>query len=293
MQNLPDIALLLKNRAAEVERALSDALLPFSDEAAIARLQEAMGYALTGGGKRMRPFLVLETAALFGAEDRAMEAAIALEMIHAYSLVHDDLPAMDDAETRRGKPSVHKQYDEAIAILTGDALLTESFFVLTSYEGALCRELCRELSRAAGTHGMVGGQMMDLYPEGETEEHIIALQDRKTGALIECAAAMGALVGGASDEETAALRTYAKKLGLAFQIADDLLDVTQTAEEIGKPAGRDEEMGKATFVGLLGEDGARARLRQVNDEARAALGQVERDTSVLEALLDWQAGRTS
>jgi farnesyl diphosphate synthase len=293
MQNLPDIASLLRNRANEVEAALQSALLPRSDEAAIARLQEAMSYALTGGGKRMRPFLVLETAALFGEEGGAMDAAIALEMIHAYSLVHDDLPAMDDAETRRGKPSVHKQYDEAIAILTGDALLTEAFLVLTSYEGELCRRLCRELSAAAGMEGMVGGQMMDLYPEGESEDHIIALQDRKTGALIECAAAMGALVGGASEEETRALRTYAKKLGLAFQIADDLLDVTQTAEEIGKPAGRDEEMGKATFVGLLGEEGARSRLRQVNEEARAALGEVQRNTGVLEGLLEWQAGRTS
>jgi farnesyl diphosphate synthase len=293
MPNRPDIALLLKKRAAEVEAALQKAVTPNADEAAIARLQQAMGYALTGGGKRMRPFLVLETAALFGAEGRALDAAVALEMIHAYSLVHDDLPAMDDADTRRGKPSVHRQYDEAIAILTGDALLTEAFFVLTSYEGALASALVRELSSAAGLQGMVGGQMMDLYPEGKTEEHIIALQDRKTGALIECAATMGCLVGGASDAETAALRTYAKKLGLAFQIADDLLDVTQTAEEIGKPAGRDEEMGKATFVGLLGEEGARARLEQVNAEARAALAELDRDTKVLEALLDWQAGRTS
>nr|WP_198912258.1 farnesyl diphosphate synthase [Parvularcula mediterranea] len=252
-----------------------------------------MAYALTGGGKRMRPFLLLETAEIFGAGEGAMDAAVALEMIHAYSLVHDDLPAMDDADTRRGKPSVHKQYDEAIAVLVGDALLTEAFTVLSRYESPLAGGLVRELSLASGMVGMVGGQMMDLYPEGQTEEHIISLQAKKTGALIECAVTMGCLIGGALDQETEALRSYARSLGLAFQIADDLLDVTQSAEDIGKPAGRDEEQGKATFVSLLGIDGARAKLDAVNAEAAAALGSVERDTSVLEDLLAWQANRTS
>lgn len=294
MPQIPtDIVERLKKRAEEVEDALKNALLPKSDETAIARLQEAMDYALTGGGKRMRPFLLIETAALLGAEDNAMDAGVALEMIHAYSLVHDDLPAMDDADTRRGKPSVHKQYDEAIAVLVGDALLTEAFTVLAQYEGALAGDLVRELAKASGMVGMVGGQMMDIYPEGQTEEHITSLQAKKTGALIECAVTMGCLIGGADDAETDALRTYARKLGLAFQIADDLLDVTQSAEEIGKPAGRDEEMGKVTFVNLLGIDGAREKLAAVNAEAAAALASVGRDTSVLENLLEWQASRTN
>lgn len=288
-----DIAERLKKRAGEVEAALAATLRPKSDEAAIARLQEAMDYALTAGGKRMRPFLVLETASLYGAADRAMDAAVALEMIHSYSLVHDDLPAMDDADLRRGKPSVHRQYDEAIAILVGDALLTEAFVVLGGYEPEVAAPLVLSLARASGMVGMVGGQMMDLYPRGDGEAEIISLQARKTGALIECAATMGCIVGGAPAEERAALELYARMLGLAFQVADDLLDVTMSAEDLGKPAGRDEDQGKATFVSLLGEEGARRRLATINEEAREALARVGRDTSVLAALLDWQASRTS
>ncbi|MEO1656827.1 MAG: polyprenyl synthetase family protein [Pseudomonadota bacterium] len=288
-----DIAERLKNRAVEVETALHAALEPKSDEAAIAKLQEAMGYALTGGGKRMRPFLTLETAALLGAEDMAMHAAVAIEMIHSYSLVHDDLPAMDDADLLRGKPSVHKAYDEAIAILVGDALLTEAFTVLAHYNAPIAQPLVRELARASGMVGMVGGQMLDLYPDGDDEQSIISLQDKKTGALIECAVTMGCIVGDASKAEEDSLRRYARKLGLAFQIADDILDVTMSAEDIGKPAGRDDDQGKVTFVNLLSLDGARGRLDQLNDEARAALAEVNRDTSVLEGLIDWQANRTS
>lgn len=288
-----DIAERLKNRAAEVEAALHASLGPKSDEAAIAKLQEAMGYALTGGGKRMRPFLTLETAALLGAEDMAMNAAVAIEMIHSYSLVHDDLPAMDDADLRRGKPSVHKAYDEAIAILVGDALLTEAFTVLANYNAPIAQPLVRELAKASGMVGMVGGQMLDLYPDGDDEQSIISLQDKKTGALIECAVTMGCIVGDATKAEEESLRRYARKLGLAFQIADDILDVTMSAEDIGKPAGRDDDQGKVTFVNLLSLDGARGRLDQLNDEARAALAEVNRDTSVLEGLIDWQANRTS
>jgi len=283
----------LKKRAASVEAAMVESLLPKSDEKAIAKLQEAMDYALTAGGKRMRPFLVLETAALFGADDRAMDAAVALEMIHSYSLVHDDLPAMDDADLRRGKPSVHKAYDQAIAVLVGDALLTEAFVVLGKYEAPITAPLSLELAKASGMLGMVGGQMLDLYPDGNDEASIISLQDKKTGALIECSATMGCIVGGASEAETQALRLYARKLCLAFQIADDLLDVTSTPEELGKPAGRDEDQGKVTFVSLLSEEGARDRLAKLNDEARAALETIDQDTSVLEDLLEWQASRTS
>lgn len=292
-QKPTDIPERLKWRAASVEEALIGALQPRAAEAAIEKLQAAMGYALTGGGKRMRPFLVLETAAMFGAEQEAMDAAVAIEMIHSYSLVHDDLPAMDDSDLRRGKPSVHKAFDEAIAILAGDALLTEAFAVLAGYRPEIAAPLVTVLAEAAGMQGMVGGQMMDLYPESHDEQGIIALQARKTGALIECAAALGCIVGGASQNETEALRVYARKLGLAFQIADDLLDVTVSAEEAGKPVGRDEDQGKATFVSLLGEDGARARLDDINAEALAALAQVDRDTTILEDLLAWQAVRKS
>jgi farnesyl diphosphate synthase len=287
------IAERLKKRAAKVDEALGRALLPHADGAAIRRLQDAMAYALTAGGKRMRPFLTLETAALYGRDDEALDAAVALEMVHSYSLVHDDLPAMDDADTRRGQPSVHKAFDEAVAVLVGDALLTEAFMVLTRYEAPVAAPMVRALAEASGMHGMVGGQMMDLYPDGHDEANIVALQDKKTGALIECAVTLGCLAGHAPQQETEALRLYARKLGLAFQIADDLLDVTASAEDLGKPAGRDEDQGKATFVSLLSEAGARERLAQLNDEARKALDAVSRDTSVLEQLLDWQASRTN
>ncbi len=227
---------------------------------------EAMRYAALSGGKRLRPFLVLESAALFEVvPENALQAAMALEMVHCYSLIHDDLPAMDDSDLRRGRPTVHKAYDEAIAILAGDGLLTEAFSVLadpgTHGDIAVRGELLAGLAAAAGAAGMVGGQMIDISPQREDLDlaGITHLQNLKTGALITFACEAGAILGRATAEQRAALVGYAQDIGLAFQIADDLLDLHSTPAELGKPTGQDRAMAKATFVGLLGQNGARDR----------------------------------
>ncbi|MEM9233813.1 MAG: polyprenyl synthetase family protein, partial [Pseudomonadota bacterium] len=249
------------------------------------------------GGKRLRPFLVIETAALYGVEqDQALPAAAAIEMIHSYSLIHDDLPAMDDADTRRGQPSVHKAYDDAIAILAGDGLLTDAFTVLTAsgvYTPDIATALVQELSKGAGSAGMVGGQMMDLYPGELTEAEIAGIQRRKTGALIEAGAVMGGIVGGAADEDLLRLRAYAAALGEAFQVVDDILDVTQSAEQLGKPAGADDEAGKATYVSLLGLKGARERVGVLTARAEAALKPFGEKAGVLKDLARMLAERSS
>ncbi len=228
------------------------------------RVIEAMRHGALNGGKRLRPFLVIESARLFDVpEQRALNAAVALEMVHCYSLIHDDLPAMDNADLRRGKPTVHKAFDDATAILAGDGLLTEAFAVLaepeTHPDPAVRIALVAALAQGAGPAGMVGGQMIDLSPErnGLDLEGIKELQALKTGALIEHACVAGAILGGASPAQHQALAGYARDLGLAFQIADDLLDVEGTTEQLGKPAGADAGNDKATFVKLLGVAGAR------------------------------------
>ncbi len=291
-----DIREKLTNRAAQVEAALGSCLQrENAGSEALERLNAAVSYATLGGGKRLRPFLLIESAVLMGAEaEEAIPAACAIEMIHSYSLVHDDLPAMDDADTRRGQPSVHKAYDEAIAILAGDALLTDAFAVLTggAYSPEVASRLVHLLAEAAGSSGMVGGQMMDLYPTGLTEDEIIGIQERKTGALIEGAAMMGGVVGRASDEQLQMLQSYAAAIGLAFQIVDDVLDVTQTAEALGKPAGADDAAGKATFVSLLGLEGARDRIHQLTEQAHGALASFGNDAVTLKALADDLAART-
>lgn len=265
----------LKDRAQQVEIALGTCLADDpSGEPALTTLYEAVRHGTLNGGKRLRPFLVLETAAMLGATDEmAMPAACAIEMIHSYSLIHDDLPAMDDADLRRGKPSVHAAYDEAIAILAGDGLLTDAFTVISNGPTPpdVTVKLIRTLSEAAGSLGMVGGQMMDLYPEAMTANQIIAIQRRKTGALIEAGAVMGGIVGQADEGQLDALRQYARALGLAFQIVDDVLDVTQSAEVLGKPANADKDAGKATFVSLLGLEGSRQRIDELTVEAKVAL----------------------
>ena len=242
------------------------------------RLIEAMRYAALGGGKRLRPFLVLESAKLFGAVGKGpLRAAAAIEMVHCYSLIHDDLPAMDDDDLRRGKPTIHIAFDEATAILAGDALLTLAFEVLsdcdTDDDGNIRAALVLALARAAGWHGMVGGQMIDL----EAEKHkldleaIITLQAMKTGALIAVSCEAGAILGRASASEMAALASYAKDLGLAFQIADDLLDVEGDVEEVGKGVGKDLAAGKATFISFLGVAEARNRAAGLVESAVAHL----------------------
>lgn len=238
------------------------------------RLVEAMRYAVLGGGKRIRPFLVLETAKLFNVHrDNALRAAAAVEMVHCYSLVHDDLPAMDDDTLRRGKPTCHVEYDEATAILAGDALLTKAFEVLAdekTHEDPRVRiDLVAALSEAAGEGGMVGGQMLDLMAESMDLDvaEITRLQQMKTGRLIHVSCAMGAMLGHAGRQATIALQAYAHDLGLAFQIADDLLDEEGAADEVGKKTGKDAAAGKATFVSLLGIGQAREQARMLSRQA--------------------------
>ena len=239
-----------------------------------ARVYEAMRYSALAPGKRLRPFLVLAGARLFGVARRyALQVAAAIEMVHAYSLVHDDLPAMDDSDLRRGRPTCHKQFDEATAVLAGDGLLTAAFEVLahpdTHSDPAVRCELVAALAGAAGAAGMVGGQMIDLIAERHALNigAITRLQRMKTGALIAFACEAGAILAKTPIEPRIALRGYAHDLGLAFQIADDLLDVEGSADETGKPVGADAAAGKATFVSILGVERARAQARLLVDQA--------------------------
>lgn len=278
----------LANIAQSVDRQLDELLTPQGSNAEI-RLIQAMRHAVLSGGKRLRPFLLIETARHYGVEqNHALRAAAALECLHCYSLVHDDLPAMDDDDLRRGKPTAHIAFDEATAILAGDALLTIAFEILgdpaTHPDPAVRIRLVSELAQAGGHTGMVGGQAMDLAAEiaPVTEaESIIAIQSRKTGALIRYACRAGAILGGAGVDEINALNRYADHLGLAFQIADDILDVESSAEAMGKRTGKDDAAGKATFVSLDGLAGAKARLRGEVDAAIAALVKLPGKTETL------------
>jgi farnesyl diphosphate synthase len=244
-----------------------------------ARVVEAMRYAALAPGKRLRPFLVLASAQLFGVARRsALQVAAAIELVHAYSLVHDDLPAMDDSDLRRGRPTCHKAFDEATAVLAGDGLLTLAFEVLaqpdTHGDPAVRCDLVAALAAAAGSAGMVGGQMLDLIAEHRPDLDIGAitrLQRLKTGALIAFACEAGAILGKAPPEMRTALRGYAHDLGLAFQIADDLLDVEGSAGETGKPVGQDAAAGKATFVSILGVERARSQAQLLVRQAVAHL----------------------
>lgn len=273
-----------------------------------ARLMEAMQRAVFAGGKRMRPFLVLESAKLFGIEGEApLQVAAALEAIHCYSLVHDDLPAMDDDDLRRGQPTLHKAYDEATAILAGDGLLTLAFALLTAPSLKLPAgrkvKLVAALAKAAGIDGMVGGQMLDLAAEGRFDAKsrrprpsvsaIRRIQSLKTGALIEFALCSAALIAPkAGGDQKKALLTYGRNLGLAFQIRDDILDETGDAAAVGKALRKDAEAGKATFVGLLGLAGAHAELERASGEAKAALtAAFGAKAATLDALIDFNATR--
>lgn len=253
-----------------------------------ARVYEAMRYSALAPGKRLRPFLVLAGARIFGVALRcALQVAAAIEMVHAYSLVHDDLPAMDDSDLRRGRPTCHKQFDEATAVLAGDGLLTAAFEVLahpdTHGDPAVRCELVAELAAAAGARGMVGGQMIDLIAERQSLDigAITRLQRMKTGALIAFSCESGAILAKASGEVRTALRGYAHDLGLAFQIADDLLDVEGCAAETGKPVGADAAAGKATFVSILGVDRARAQAELLVRQAVAHLDLFEQRAELL------------
>lgn len=268
---MTDFQTVLANAAEEVTLTLERMLEMHDDPEA--ELIEAMRYATLDGGKRIRPFLTLATANLFNVKrERALRVAAAIEMIHCYSLVHDDLPAMDDDELRRGQSTCHIKFGEATAILTGDALLTKAFEVLagddTHSDPHVRSDLVMALAKAAGPEGMVGGQMLDLIAESEVLNmpEITRLQRMKTGTLIAVSCEAGAILGKASDSSKHALHAYAHDLGLAFQIADDLLDVEGDEKTVGKKTGKDEEAGKATFVSFLGVERAR-------DQAEALVAQ--------------------
>jgi farnesyl diphosphate synthase len=266
------------SEAAALTDALLDKLIAVPDGLE-RRVFEAMRYAALGPGKRLRPFLVLASGKLFAvARTRTLQAAAAIELVHAYSLVHDDLPAMDNSDLRRGRPTCHKAFDDATAILAGDGLLTLAFEVLahpdTHGDPAVRADLVLALAQAAGGHGMVGGQMIDLIAEHRPDLDIGAitrLQRLKTGALIAFACEAGAILGKAAPEIRLALRGYAHDLGLAFQIADDLLDVEGSAAATGKPVGQDAAAGKATFVSILGVERARAQAELLVAQAVAHL----------------------
>jgi farnesyl diphosphate synthase len=272
--------------------SLFDALLPIPEDTS-ARLVEAMRYAAIGGGKRVRPLLVVSTAALFGvSRDAALRAGAAIEAIHVYSLIHDDLPCMDNDDLRHGKPTVHKAYDEATAVLAGDALHALAFEVLaddaTSEDPFTRSELILTLGQASGMNGMAGGQMMDMVADEQGVHYdlpaITRLQQLKTGALLAAAVEMGAILGKVRPEGRSHLRAYARDIGLAFQIADDLLDVEGDIAKAGKALRKDNEQGKQTFVTLLGVERAREQARMLVDQANQRLASYGSEADILRAL---------
>ena len=273
-----DLQSYLDERSKLVEAALNS-YLPSGDTLP-ASLHEAMRYSIFAGGKRLRPILLLASCETVGGKiETALPAACALEMIHSYSLIHDDLPAMDDDDFRRGQPTNHKVYGEATAILAGDGLLTEAFILLTSpavwsdVAPEVCREVAHIMAKSAGSRGMVGGQVVDM----ESEEQAVDLptleyiHTHKTGALILAAVECGAILGGATPEQHQALRRYGEAAGLAFQVADDILDIVAEQARLGKDVGSDQKRGKATYPALLGLEGARQRAGELRQVAFSAL----------------------
>jgi farnesyl diphosphate synthase len=300
---LSDFTNRLDKTAEDTENLLSTLLSDqvLADEIARPkRLVDAMRYSSLGGGKRLRPFLVVESAAVFGvSREAALLAGAALECIHCYSLIHDDLPAMDNSDLRRGRPTLHKAYDDATAILAGDALLTIAFDIITRdeihREASVRLALTRALARASGIGGMAGGQMLDLAGEGRFGDRepvdVARVQQMKTGALLRFGCIAGALLGQASSAEYNALDDFGRALGEAFQIADDLLDVESDAATLGKPAGADAELGKTTFVTQLGIEGAKQRVRDLLARGDAALSIFGARADVLRAAARFVAER--
>ncbi len=279
--------------------ALFDAVLPVPEDTR-ARLVEAMRHAAVGGGKRVRPLLLVTTAEMYAVDRRAaVRAGCAIEAIHAYSLIHDDLPCMDDDAMRHGKPTVHKAFDEATAVLAGDSLHALAFELLadpeTSSDPFTRAELVQALASASGHCGMAGGQMMDIVAEGTPLDlHTITrLQQLKTGALLSAAVEMGAILGRIPDEGRAHLRAYARDIGLAFQIADDLLDHEGDEAKAGKALRKDAQAGKATFVSLMGPEQARAQARALSDQAIGHLQNHGEEAELLRALARFVVERES
>src|SRR3954468_21911883 len=311
MTDVTDAGAMFRQRldgvAADTERLLERLLAatPLPDERARpARLMEAMRHVSLGGGKRLRPFLVVETEALFKApRARALMAGAALEFVHCYSLAHDDLPAMDNDDLRRGRPTAHKAFDEATAILAGDGLLTLAFDILAREEthpsASVRIALVAALARAAGLGGMVGGQMLDLAAEGRFdaspprlgEQEVKVLQAMKTGALLRFGCLAGAILGKAEQSQWKALERYGSALGEAFQIADDLLDLEGDPATVGKATGKDAAAHKATLVGVLGPAAARRRLESLVTEAQSALSPFGGHADVLKAAAQFVATR--
>ncbi|MBI5425551.1 MAG: polyprenyl synthetase family protein [Opitutae bacterium] len=287
---------------AQVERGI-DELLPAAHTRP-ARLHEAMRYSMQAGGKRLRPVLVLAAADLFdraasplpARSAEALPAAIAIECVHTYSLVHDDLPCMDDDDLRRGRPTAHKQFDEATALLAGDALLTYAFQLLSeNYPAETCGTLVRELAAAAGSRELIGGQMDDLLAEKRSDishADLESIHRRKTGAMIEASLAMGGLAGGTRDAgHLDTLHTVGRHMGLAFQIVDDILDATADTATLGKTAGKDARADKTTYVKLHGLDAARRLAADQTAAALAALARLPGDTAFLVELIRQMADR--
>ncbi|MBI5548352.1 MAG: polyprenyl synthetase family protein [Deltaproteobacteria bacterium] len=289
----------LARRAEEVNASLAR-LVP-ADDVPPATIHKAMRYSLLAGGKRLRPALVISAGEALGAKaEKLLPAACAVEMIHTYSLIHDDLPAMDDDDLRRGRPTCHKVFGEAVAILAGDALLTRAFEVLSSQEAAPDAErrllLVRELSAAAGpVDALIGGQVVDLESEGKpvTAATLEYIHRAKTGALLRASVVMGGIVAGATAEQQVKLHTYGEKIGLAFQIADDVLDLTATAEQLGKTPGKDVAVGKATYPAVHGIEASRAMALKMISEACAAVQDLGKGAEILTALARFVVARVS
>ena len=295
---MPEIAAFLSQAKACVDECLAEIVPPA--DVPPTRLHEAVRWSLFAGGKRIRPALVIAAGRTFGADDKKLiRTAAAIELIHTYSLVHDDLPSMDDDDLRRGRETCHKKFDEATAILAGDVMQTLAFGTIAS-DASLSAELRVDLiamiAAAAGTpRGMVSGQQLDLDAEGAeiTIDELENIHSLKTGALISASARSGAMIGGAGKDEMAAIVDYAQALGLLFQLTDDLLDVTQETATLGKTAGKDAVAEKATYPGHIGLDETRRLSGELRASAAKALKGIDHDTSLLEGLLETLANRTS
>ncbi len=294
-----DFSTKLNSLIARIETGIDQLLPPVaaSGPSGPRRIHEAMRYSIQAGGKRLRPVLVLTAAEIFGEKSDALPAAIAIECVHTYSLIHDDLPCMDNDDLRRGRPTAHKKFDEATALLAGDALLTHAFALLAeNYPPGLVAETVRELAVAAGSARLIGGQMEDLLAEKKADATAAELEFihlSKTAAMIKASLALGGFCGGATEKDLAALRDAGHHLGLAFQIIDDVLDATADTATLGKTAGKDAKTGKTTFVRLHGLDASRRFAREHTDAACASLDRLPGDKAFLTALVECMAKRNA